>query len=85
MVGDRDYAFGSFDKYMLPYYKKALGEGKTKEELTELLSGFMIKTNEICGTHTHNYKAKPVWCQASKQYINIGGEEPNEFSLVLFC
>ncbi len=83
MVGDRDYAFGRFDKYMLPYYKMALAEGKTKEELIELLAGFMIKTNEICGTNTHNHKAKPVWCQASKQYINIGGEEPNEFSFVV--
>ncbi len=83
LVGDRDYAFGRFDKYMLTYYKKARESGKTKEELIELLAGFMIKTNEICGTNTHNYKAKPVWCQASKQYINIGGEEPNEFSFVV--
>lgn len=82
-VGARDYAFGNFDKYMLPYYKQAINNGSTKEELTRLLAGFMVKTNEICGRHSHNYDSKPVHCQASKQYINIGGENPNEFSLVV--
>ena len=82
-VGDRDYAFGRFDQYMLPFYKKAIADGCTKEYLTELLAGFMIKTNEICGRATHNYKCKPVLCQASKQYINIGGETPNEFSSIV--
>lgn len=81
-IGSRDYALGRFDQYMLPFYEKALKAGKTKEELTELLAGFMVKTNEICGRHSHNYESKPVHCQASKQYINIGGENPNEFSLV---
>jgi len=82
-VGSRDYAFGRFDQYMLPFYQKALEMGKTKAELTELLAGFLIKTNEICGRHTWNYQAKPVLCQASKQYVNIGGEAPNEFSGVV--
>jgi formate C-acetyltransferase len=81
-VGDRDYAFGRFDKYMLPYYEKALEEGQTEEELTELLAGFMVKTNEICGRATYNHDVKPIGCQASKQYINIGGEKPNVFSIV---
>ena len=82
-VGDRDYAFGRFDQYMLPFYKKAIAEGHSKEYLTELLAGFMIKTNEICGRTTHNYKCKPVLCQASKQYVNIGGDNPNEFSSIV--
>lgn len=82
-VGSRDYAFGRFDKYMLPFYQKALKDGKTKEELTELLAGFFVKTNEICGTNTYNYNPKPVLCQSSKQYVNIGGETPNEFSSVV--
>lgn len=82
-IGSRDYAFGNFDKYMLPYYKQAIQDGKTREELTKILAGFMMKTNEICGRHSHNYESKPVHCQASKQYINIGGENPNEFSLVV--
>ncbi len=82
-VGSRDYAFGRFDRYMLPFYEKAISEGKSKEELTKLLAGFLIKTNEICGRCTHNYKVKPVLSQASKQYINIGGETPNEFSSVV--
>lgn len=81
-VGSRDYAFGLFDQYMSPYYEQALAEGKTEEELTELLAGFFIKTNEICGTCTYNYQQKPVLCQASKQYVNLGGEKPNAFSVV---
>lgn len=82
-VGERDYAFGRFDEYMYPYYEKALKDGKTEKELTELLAGFLIKTNEICGRTTHNYQSKPILCQASKQYINIGGETPNAFSSVV--
>ncbi|MBQ1224050.1 MAG: hypothetical protein IIX84_07175, partial [Oscillospiraceae bacterium] len=82
-VESRDYAFGRFDEIMLPYYKKSLEAGKTKAELTELLAGFMVKTNEVAGRTTHNHLSKPVLCQASKQYINIGGEAPNEFSFVV--
>ena len=82
-VGSRDYAFGRFDSYMLPFYKKALQEGETTEELTEILAGFMIKANEICGRTAHNHQSKPVLSQSSKQYINIGGEAPNEFSSVV--
>lgn len=82
-VGSRDYAFGRFDRYMLPFYRRALAEGKTREELTELLAGFMIKCNEICGRTAHNYRQKPVHCHSAKQYFNIGGEDSNEFSAVV--
>lgn len=82
-VGARDYAFGRFDEYMLPFYEKAIAKGANKEELTELLAGFFMKTNEICGRGAWNYKSKPVLCQSSKQYVNIGGENPNEFSKVV--
>ncbi len=82
-VGSRDYAFGRFDRYMLPFYKQAIAQGKTKQEIIELLAGFIIKTNEICGQMPHNYNCKPVLCHSSKQYINIGGEEPNEFSNIV--
>ncbi len=79
-VGSRDYAFGKFDEYMLPYYNGALKAGKTQEELEELLAGFFIKANEICGRASWNYKQKPILSQSSKQYVNIGGEHPNELS-----
>ena len=82
-VGSRDYAFHLFDQYMLPYYEQALQDGKTEAELTELLAGFFMKTNEICGRGAHNYKKKPVRSQSSKQYVNIGGEHPNAFSHVV--
>lgn len=79
-VGSRDYAFGRFDRYMHPFYADALAKGRTREELTLELAGFLMKTNEICGRNTHNHCQKPVLSQASKQYVNIGGEEPNGFS-----
>ena len=82
-VGARDFAFGRFDRYMLPYYEKALADGDSEEHLDELLAGFMIKCNEICGRTTHNYKSKPVPCQASKQYICIGGEKPTAVSFAV--
>lgn len=82
-VGERDYAFGRFDEYMLPYYEQALDDGMTEREIVELLAGFFMKTNEFCGRGAWNYKAKPVLCQSSKQYINIGGEKPNKFSKVV--
>ena len=67
---------------MLPFYESALINGQTEAELTELLAGFFIKTNEICGRCTHNYNKKPILCQSSKQYLNIGGDTPNRFSIV---
>lgn len=82
-VGNRDYAFGRFDEYMLPYYKQALADGCTKQQLTELVAGFFIKTNEICGRCAHDYNQKPILSNSSNQYINIGGENPNEFSFVV--
>ena len=81
-IGARDYAFGIFDQYMLPFYEISLANGESEASLTELLAGFYIKTNEICGRCTHNYNRKPILCQASKQYLNIGGETPNRFSIV---
>ena len=82
-VGARDYAFGRFDRYVYPYYRSELEKGRSEAELTELLAGFLIKTNEICGRSTHNHRCKPVPCHASKQYLNIGGEEPNALSLAV--
>lgn len=82
-IGSRDYAFGRFDEYMLPYYEKAVADGMTEREIVELLAEFFMKTNEICGRCTHNYKVKPIPSPSSKQYVNIGGENPNEFSRIV--
>ncbi|MBE6619077.1 MAG: hypothetical protein E7626_04770 [Ruminococcaceae bacterium] len=79
-VGSRDYAFGRFDEYMLPYYKKSLANGASEDELIDLVAHFLMKTNEICGRASPEYNQKPIPCFSSKQYINIGGETPNEFS-----
>jgi formate C-acetyltransferase len=80
-VGSRDYAFGRIDKYLYPYYKSELEKGTTHEEIIELLVGFFLKTNEVAGRTTHNFKSKPTPCQASKQYVVIGGTAPNELSV----
>jgi len=82
-VGSRDYAFGRFDQYLLPFYGQALKDGAREEELVELVAGFLIKTNEICGRTAHDHQCKPVLCHSSKQYVNIGGETPNAFSQVV--
>lgn len=37
--------FGRFDQYMKPYYEHDLAEGKTREELLELLEEFFISVN----------------------------------------
>ena len=64
-VGSRDYAFGRFDQYMLPYYEKAVADGMTEDEAAEMLAGFFVKCNEICGRTTHNYKKKPILSNAT--------------------
>lgn len=76
-VGYRDYGFGYMDEYLYPYYKK---EQATPDEIREMLAGFLIKPNEICGRGTHNYKQKPVLCQASKQYVLLDGGRANELT-----
>ncbi len=82
-VGARDYAFGRFDEYMLPFYEKALNNGQSEEELCELLAGFLMKTNEICGRTAHTFNQKPIRSHSSKQYVNIGGENPNKLSFAV--
>lgn len=82
-VGSRDYGFGRFDRYMLPYYEREIARGVTRDEIVETLAGFFVKTNEICGRTTHNHQSKPVLCQASKQYVVFGGPAPNAFCSVI--
>ena len=77
LVGSRDYAFGRFDAYIQPYVERALENGMTEDEITELLADFFLKCNEIAGTASNNHLPKPVHCQASKQYVVIGGKKPN--------
>ncbi len=79
-VGGRDYAFGYMDEYLYPYYLQEKENGTTDEEIQEMLAGFFIKANEICGRCTHNYKVKPVMCKASKQYVLLDGGRANELS-----
>lgn len=79
-VGSRDYGFGYMDEYLYPYYMKEKEKGTTDDEIREMMAGFFVKANEICGRHTHNYKKKPVLSQASKQYVLLDGGRANELS-----
>lgn len=79
-VGARDYAFGYMDEYLYPYYLREKESGATDDEIRAMLAGFFVKANEICGRHTHNYRKKPILCQASKQYVLLDGGRANDLS-----
>lgn len=79
-VGYRDYGFGYPDDYLYPYYIEEKKRGTTDDEIRHMLCGFLIKPNEICGRHTHNYKQKPIPCQAAKQYLLLDGGKANALS-----
>jgi trans-4-hydroxy-L-proline dehydratase len=73
-AGARDFAFGRMDQYLLPYYEQDLANGSLDRDGAQaLLAHFMMKTNEITGTATWNHQPKPTPCQASKQYLMLGG------------
>lgn len=82
-IGGRDYAFGYMDEYLYPYYKIEKEKGTTDEEISAMLAGFFVKTNEICGRHPHNYRQKPILCQSSKQYVLLDGGKANELSFLI--
>ena len=82
-VGYRDYGFGYMDDYLYPYYLAEKERGTTEEEIRYMLAGFLVKPNEICGRHTHNYKKKPIPSQAAKQYVLLDGGKANELSALI--
>lgn len=89
-VGARDFAFGRMDQYLLPLYEQGLVDGSLSPDLAlAYLAHFAIKTKEITGTTTDNYRPKPVPCFASNQYVVVGGTSPegidqsNELSVLI--
>ncbi len=76
-VGARDFAFGRMDQYLLPLYEQGLADGSLSPDLAlAYLAHFAVKTKEITGTTTDNYRPKPVPCFASNQYVVVGGTSP---------
>ena len=76
-VGARDFAFGRMDQYILPLYERGLADGSLCPDLAlAYLAHFALKTKEITGTTTDNYRPKPVPCFASNQYVVVGGTSP---------
>lgn len=69
VIGSRDFSPGRLDRHLLPFIK-----GVPREKAVELLAFFMMKFNEVTGTHTCDYMTKPIPSQSSKQYITIGPE-----------
>ena len=70
IFGNRDFAPGRIDQYLLPFFMRE----SDQERVMEMLCFFLVKFNEITGTATDNYKRKPTPCQASKQYFVLGGQ-----------
>lgn len=67
-------SFGSFDRYMYPYYVNSLNDGMSKDELQELLDCFWIKTNHILKFRSIN--AAALWVgYIVNQNVTIGGQD----------
>jgi len=75
-------AYGRFDQYMYPFYKKDIDEGKlTMEDVVELLECFFIKTTEINKVRswdsTEVTRGYPMF-----QQLTIGGQTIDRESAV---
>lgn len=58
VIGARDFAFGHLDYYLLPYPEADLARGTLdREAATDPMAHFLLKSNEITGTATWNYKS----------------------------
>lgn len=76
ICGARDYAFGSMDQYLYPYYSRDIAEGiLTKEFALELIENLFIKMNETIGTSVWFNHPKRVLANHSVQYVYVGGSD----------
>lgn len=71
VCGARDFAPGRIDQYLQPYFETETDRARA----VELLAFFFVKFNEITGTTTDNFEAKPTPCFSSKQYLTLGGRD----------
>ncbi len=77
VVGARDFAYGRLDQYLLPLYEQGMRDGSLDRDTARAyLAHLFIKTKEITGTATDNYRTKPTPSHASNQYVIIGGVTP---------
>lgn len=90
-VNGQDHCLGRFDQYMYPFYKQAIEEGVSEDELADLVHELKIKCADIWvlrGAHeSQAYAGCPLW-----SHMFIGGVRPdgkdacNELTnLVLKC
>lgn len=84
ICGTRDFALGRLDEYLLPFYRADIASGRlTRDGALELMTHLFLKTNELAGTCTDDYKSKPVLCHASKQYVTLRGDRFNELTEII--
>lgn len=74
-------SLGQFDKYMYPYFKKDLDNGVSKEELSEILECFWLKTNDVVLIRSAN-SAKYFAGFPTGYTITLGGLTQNGRSAV---
>jgi len=75
VIGARDFGLGWMERYLYPYYQKDIDNSKlTRDEAVWLTANFLLKLNEISGTRSDQDPHKPVWSQASNQYLLLGGK-----------
>ena len=78
VIGARDFCFGRIDQTLLALYRQGVADGSLTRERAKLtLAHFCLKTKEITGTATDNYRTKPTPSHASNQYLVIGGRSPD--------
>ena len=74
ICGARDYAFGSMDQYLYPYYRRDIDKGiLTKKFAFELMENLFIKMNETIGTSVWFNHPKRTLANHSVQYVYVGG------------
>ena len=73
-IGARDFCFGRIDQTLLTLYRQGMADGSlTRDQARAYMAHFFLKTKEITGTATDNYRTKPTPSHASNQYLVIGG------------
>lgn len=76
VCGARDYAFGSLDQYLYPYYQADMEKGTlTREFALELIENLFVKINESIGYCVWFYHPKRCLANHSVQYLYVSGAD----------
>lgn len=76
VCGARDYALGSLDQYLYPYYRADVDRGAlTSAFALELIESLFVKMNEGIGYCVWFYHPKRCLANHSVQYLYVGGAD----------